>query len=147
MRRCIVKVGICLLAVAGVGWVPSADAAPTPTPWYVHKEHVTQLGYLVNDPCPRGTFKFFTAKAGIGTSSSIVTINGHVLRLTNGTILTDVRRNSDGHHAHWIFARASRFAKISPYLSASHTQLVTTAKYIDWSDYVSRQCLTSSPQY
>ena len=126
----------------GLGCVPSAEAMPTPTPRYVHKEHVTQLGYRVNDPCPRGTYKYFVAHAA-AWGAGIVSYGQHGLKLTDGTTLRSVPGQSKtyGSQIEWFFPRASRFAKVSPYLSGSRVELVTLAKYLDhWSDYVSRTC-------
>lgn len=121
---------------------PNAEAAPTPTPQFVHHEHVTQLGYRVNDPCPRGTYKYFAAR-GAAWGAGVVTFGQHGLRLTDDTTLRSVPGQTKSHASQmqWFFPRASRLAKVSAYLSGSRVDIVTLAKHLDyWSDYVSRQC-------
>lgn len=146
MRPKVVHLVICSAVLLGLGYVPGAVAVPSPTPEYTHRKHVTQLGYRVNDPCPRGTYKYFALRAWAG-HAGIVSVGQHTLKLTDGTTIRSIPKQTDVHGSQimWRFHRASRFAKIYPYLSASGVLMTTLSKDYDWSDYVSRQCLTSVP--
>jgi hypothetical protein len=138
---------VVLVAVAvglGVESVPEVAAAPTSTQLYSHRVHVTELGYRVNDPCPRGTTKFFVARGRVGSNQTLASIGTHYVYLARGIgRLHDVAkwRTQDGNMAHWYIPALSRSSKVSSFLSGSYTIVQTDAKTIIWSDYLSRQCV------
>lgn len=141
MRKPTGHVVVALVAMLSLGFVPTASAVSTSGTTY--KQHLTYVSYLANDPCPTGTYKVFTATGRV-TSSAIKIIapmHPHYLRLTNGTTLKSVEMSADGDRVATWFFRASRTAKVSPYLSGSYTHVTVSGTITGWSDKLTRQCV------